>query len=60
MNSIRHVYFQRADLFARVVDDHLGLAPLYAEAAKAIARQDPQAAAAATRALADAQTERLA
>jgi DNA-binding FadR family transcriptional regulator len=59
MNSIRHVYFQRADLFAKVVDDHRGLAPLYAQAAQAIADQDPDAAAAATKALAQAQAERL-
>src|SRR4051794_7818649 len=59
MNSIRHVYFQRADLFARVVDDHEALAPLYADAARAIARRDAGGAAAAVRALADAQAERL-
>jgi hypothetical protein len=59
MNSIRHVYFQRADLFAKVVDDHHGLAPLYERAARAITKQDPAAAAKATRALADAQTQRL-
>jgi GntR family transcriptional repressor for pyruvate dehydrogenase complex len=59
MNSIRHVYFQRADLFARVVDDHEALAPLYAEAARAIATREPGEAAAAVRALADAQGERL-
>jgi GntR family transcriptional repressor for pyruvate dehydrogenase complex len=59
MNSIRHVYFQRADLFARVVDDHEALAPLYAEAAAAIANKNPDAAATAVRALADAQAERL-
>jgi DNA-binding FadR family transcriptional regulator len=59
MNSIRHVYFQRPDLFAKVVDDHRDLAPLYAKAAAAIARGRPDAAAAATRALADAQAERL-
>src|SRR5215208_1799858 len=49
MNSIRHVYFQRADLFARVVDDHHELAPLYAEAARAIAKNEPDEAAAATK-----------
>jgi DNA-binding FadR family transcriptional regulator len=59
MNSIRHVYFQRADLFARVVDDHEALAPLYAEAADAIATRDAGGAAAAVRALADAQADRL-
>jgi len=60
MNSIRHVYFQRADLFAKVVDRHEDLAPLYAEAAGAIAGRDADAAAAATKALAQAQAERLA
>lgn len=59
MNSIRHVYFQRADLFARVVDRHEDLAPLYARAADAIATRQPAEAAAAVRALADAQAERL-
>jgi len=59
MNSIRHVYFQRADLFARVVDRHQELAPLYAAAADAIDRQRPAEAADATRALADAQAARL-
>lgn len=59
MNSIRHVYFQRADLFAKVVDDHLDLAALYAEAAHAVANEDPDAAAAATRRLAEAQAQRL-
>jgi DNA-binding FadR family transcriptional regulator len=59
MNSIRHVYFQRADLFARVVDDHTALAPLYAQAARAIADGDADGAATAVRALAGAQAERL-
>jgi DNA-binding FadR family transcriptional regulator len=59
MNSIRHVYFQRADLFAKVVDDHQGLAPLYENAARAIKQRHADAAAKATRALADAQTQRL-
>ena len=59
MNSIRHVYFQRAELFAQVVDRHEELAPLYERAARAIARGDEDDAAAATRALADAQAERL-
>lgn len=59
MNSIRHVYFQRADVFAQVVDRHADLAPLYAAAAQAIAAQDPDAAAQATKTLAGAQAERL-
>ena len=59
MNSIRHVYFQRADLFAKVVDDHQQLAPLYANAARAIAQNDSDEAATATKRLAQAQTERV-
>jgi GntR family transcriptional repressor for pyruvate dehydrogenase complex len=59
MNSIRHVYFQRADLFAKVVDDHEELAPLYEEAAQAIAQRRPDDAAAATKRLATAQADRL-
>ena len=59
MNSIRHVYFQRADLFAKVVDDHEQLAPLYNQAAQAIAQQRPDEAAKATKRLATAQAERL-
>lgn len=59
MNSIRHIYFERADLFAKVIDRHEELAPLYAEAAEAIAERNPDRAAAATRRLATAQAERL-
>jgi len=59
MNSIRHVYFQSADLFAKVVDDHEALAPLYTEAAQAIAQKNESEAAAATKRLAQAQAERL-
>jgi DNA-binding FadR family transcriptional regulator len=59
MNSIRHIYFQRADLFARVVDDHDALAPLYAQAARAIGSGDAERARDAVRKLADAQAERL-
>jgi DNA-binding FadR family transcriptional regulator len=59
MNSIRHVYFQRAELFANVVADHFRLAPRYVEAAAAIARRDADAAVDAVRRLAGAQAERL-
>jgi DNA-binding FadR family transcriptional regulator len=59
MNSIRHVYFQRADLFAKVIDDHAALASLYADAGEAIAMRDAGHAATAVRALADAQAKRL-
>ena len=60
MNSIRHVYLGQASLFARVVDRPGELQPLYAEAARAIAHADSDKAAAATKALATAQAERLA
>ena len=59
MNSIRHVYLGSAELFAGVVDRHEELAPLYAQAAAAIAERDGQRAAGAVRELADAQAERL-
>jgi len=59
MNSIRHVYFQRADLFAQVVDHHHDLAPLYLQAAEAIADGDADQAARVTKQLAEAQSERL-
>ena len=59
MNSIRHVYLARAELFAGVVRRPGELAPLYADAAAAIAAHDPDEAARATRALAEAQAERL-
>src|SRR3954469_22186280 len=59
MNSIRHVYFQRADLFAKVVDNHHELAPLYARAARPTAQPDPDEAAPAVKRLATAQAERL-
>jgi DNA-binding FadR family transcriptional regulator len=59
MNSIRHVYLGRAELFAAVVDRHDELAPLYASAAHAIAERDAPGAATAVCALAGAQAERL-
>jgi hypothetical protein len=42
-----------------VVDDHEQLAPLYNQAAQAIAQQRPDEAAKATKRLATAQAERL-
>ena len=59
MNSIRHVYLGSAELFAGVVDRHEELAPLYAEAARAITRGDGARAAAIVRDLAGEQAERL-
>jgi DNA-binding FadR family transcriptional regulator len=59
MNSIRHVYFERAEVFARVVDDHQELGPLYVAVARAIADQKAEEAEQAARALAEAQAERL-
>jgi GntR family transcriptional regulator, transcriptional repressor for pyruvate dehydrogenase complex len=58
MNSIRRIYFDRAELFAAVVGDRAELAPLYARAARAVGRGQPAAAARAVAELAAAQ-ERL-
>jgi DNA-binding FadR family transcriptional regulator len=55
MNSVREVYLPSAGAFA----DMLGDAELYAEAAQAIEDRDPDAAAAATAALASEQERRL-
>ena len=41
MNSIRGIYLQRGELFQAVVADAGRLAPLYADAAEAIARRRP-------------------
>ncbi|MEA2429026.1 MAG: hypothetical protein QOF37_2654 [Thermoleophilaceae bacterium] len=45
MNSIREIYLGRAELFEAVVSDREALAPLYARAARAIARRQKDAAA---------------
>jgi GntR family transcriptional repressor for pyruvate dehydrogenase complex len=58
MNSIRRIYFDRAELFAAVVGDRDALAPLYARAARAVRRRQPAAAARAVAELASEQ-ERL-
>jgi DNA-binding FadR family transcriptional regulator len=55
MNSIRRIYFERAELFAAVVADGTALRPLYAAAAKAIAAGDGDAAARAVAELAGVQ-----
>jgi GntR family transcriptional repressor for pyruvate dehydrogenase complex len=59
MNSIRELYFERADLFRAVVGDPEELAPGYEQAAAAIARQDGDKAAAAIERLTTEQEQRL-
>jgi DNA-binding FadR family transcriptional regulator len=59
MNSIRELYFERADLFRAVVGDAEGLAPGYEQAAAAVARREPDKAAAAIERLTAQQEERL-
>ena len=60
MNSIRRIYFERAELFAAVVADPALLAPVYARAAQAVDERDPDAAASAVRELAAAQERAIA
>jgi DNA-binding FadR family transcriptional regulator len=59
LNSIRQLYFERAELFAAVVGDIGELAPLYRRAAGAIEAEAPGRAAGAVRRLAEAQEQRL-
>src|SRR4051794_35495972 len=59
MNTIRDIYLQRAELFEAVVADGDGLAPLYARAADAIARRQPNAAAGAAEEIARRQQHAL-
>src|SRR3954452_7104218 len=59
MNSIREIYLQRGELFAAVVSEHGELAPLYARAARAVARRQGAAAARAVEELATAQQRAL-
>ena len=59
LNSIRRLYFDRAELFHPLVADRERLAPLYARAADAIAGHDGDEAAAAVEELARAQEEAL-
>ena len=51
MNSIRRIYFKRAELFEAVVGDRDTLAPLYVRAARAIERGQSDAAGRAIREL---------
>ena len=59
LNSIRRLYFDRAELFHPLVADRERLTPLYARAAEAVADEDGEAAAAAVGELAAAQEEAL-
>jgi GntR family transcriptional repressor for pyruvate dehydrogenase complex len=59
LNSIRQLYFERAELFAAVVADIDELAPLYRRAAAAIEAGAPGRAAAAVRRLTEIQERRL-
>jgi DNA-binding FadR family transcriptional regulator len=60
MNSIREVYFARADLFAPMLSGHAELAPLYRQAARAVGDEAATRAGRAVERLATAQEERLA
>ena len=59
LNSIRELYLGNLAHYAPIVRRRDELAPLYEQAAAAIAAHDADAAAAATRALASAQEERM-
>ena len=59
LNSIRQLYFERAELFRAVVHDRGELAPLYRRAAAAVRKRAPARAAAAVAGLAALQEERL-
>jgi DNA-binding FadR family transcriptional regulator len=59
LNSIRQLYFERAELFRAVVHDREELAPLYRRAAAAVRQRAPARAAAAVAALAALQEKRL-
>jgi GntR family transcriptional repressor for pyruvate dehydrogenase complex len=59
MNSIREIYLQRGELFEAVVSEHGELAPLYARAARAVARGQGAGAARAVEELASAQQRAL-
>ncbi|MFL5867426.1 MAG: FadR/GntR family transcriptional regulator [Thermoleophilaceae bacterium] len=59
LNSIRQLYFERAELFQAVVSEHGRLAPFYRRAAAAVRAKAPGRAAAAVGRLAGLQAERL-
>jgi GntR family transcriptional repressor for pyruvate dehydrogenase complex len=60
MNSIRQLYFARAELFEALVGEPSQLAPLYRRAARAIDAGDPGRAASAVRRIAERQERLLA
>jgi GntR family transcriptional repressor for pyruvate dehydrogenase complex len=59
MNSIRELYFQRAELFRALVADHAELAPLYRRAAAAVEAGSAARAGSAVGRLAAAQEQRV-
>ena len=59
LNSIRRLYFDRAELFHPLVEDREAFAPLYARAAHAVEARDPEEAAEAVEALTAEQERRL-
>jgi DNA-binding FadR family transcriptional regulator len=59
LNSIRQLYFDRAELFRPLVSDRDELAPLYRSAARAVSAGEGERAAAAVERLALAQERRL-
>lgn len=59
LNSIRRLYFDRAELFHALVQDRDALAPLYARAAHAVETHDAEEAARAVEALTAEQERRL-
>jgi len=59
LNSIRRLYFDRAELFLPLVEERDGLVPLYADAARHVAAGEADQAAAAVEALAAEQERRL-
>jgi GntR family transcriptional repressor for pyruvate dehydrogenase complex len=59
MNSIRDVYFARADLFAPMLTEHAELAPLYRQAARAVSERAPTRAARAVESIATVHEEAL-
>jgi GntR family transcriptional regulator, transcriptional repressor for pyruvate dehydrogenase complex len=59
LNSIRQLYFERAELFRAVVRDHQELAPHYRRAAAAVSAKAPARAASAVARLAALQEDRL-
>ena len=59
LNTVRRLYLDHAELLQAVVADHADLAPLYEQAAKAVANGAEGRAASATAELAAAQERRI-